>query len=82
MMYLGNEIERQRQSLSYCLYESNWIEQTQLSKNYVVILAEVLRQPKQLIIAKLYPLNLKTFTAVRFIFNVILCRILIKIHTL
>lgn len=65
VMYLGNEIELYSNRLSQCLFESNWIEQSESHKKLLVILTEVLRQPQVLIVGKLYPLNLYTFTTVR-----------------
>lgn len=62
LMYMGNEIKLSSDRLSYCLFESNWIDESQSYKKYVLILAEVVKQPHELIIGKLYPLNLKTFT--------------------
>lgn len=64
--YFGNEIELSSARLSYCLFESNWIGQSEACKTCIVILAEVLKHPQRLLIYKLYPLNLQTFTAVRF----------------
>ncbi len=64
VMYLGNEIQLSSDELSYCLYESNWIEQTQSCKKCITILMERLKRPQELIVGKLYPLNLLTFTSV------------------
>lgn len=68
IMFLGNEIKSSRDRLSYCLFESNWIEQSKSCKKCIIILTEVLKQPQELVIWKLYPLNLKTFTSVRLLF--------------
>ncbi len=65
VMYLGNEIKLSSDELSHCVYESNWIEQTESCKKCIIILTERLKQPQELIIGKLYPLNLVTFTSVR-----------------
>jgi len=67
VMYFGNEIELSSGQLSYCLFECNWIDQSQSFKKYIIILMEVFKQPQQLVICKLYPLNLDTFTKVSFI---------------
>lgn len=66
IMYFGNEIEVSSGRLIYCLFESNWIEQSKAFKKHVIILTEVLKQPQQLVVIKLYPLNLATFTTVSF----------------
>lgn len=68
-MYLVNEIELSSDRLSYCWFESNWIEQTQSCKKNIIIMSEALRRPTQVIVGKLYPLNLKTFTSVSLIVN-------------
>ncbi len=66
LMYLGNEIKLASDNLSYCLYQSNWIEQTESCKKYFLIVVERLKVPQELTVGKLFPLNLETFTAVRF----------------
>jgi len=66
VMYFGNEIKVSRSRLSYCFFESNWIEQSALYKQCVIIIMEVLKQPQELVILKLYPLNLKTFSSVSY----------------
>lgn len=64
VMYLGNEIELSSNRLSHCLYESNWIEQTEKCKKYIMIVTEVVKRPRELTVGKLYPLNLQTFSCV------------------
>lgn len=61
-MYLGNELKCSSHRLSYCLFESDWIGQSQLCQKSIIILAEALKQLHELIIGKIYPLNLKTFS--------------------
>ncbi|XP_037034325.1 putative odorant receptor 71a [Bradysia coprophila] len=63
IMYLANDITVASDRLSYCLFKSNWIEQTQLCKKYVVIMCEVLKQPQQLVVL-MYPMNLETFMTI------------------
>nr|QGW45433.1 odorant receptor 60 [Bradysia odoriphaga] len=60
VMYLANDITVASDRLSYCLFESNWIEQTESCKKYVVIMGEVLKKPQQLMVL-IYPMNLATF---------------------
>nr|QGW45401.1 odorant receptor 28 [Bradysia odoriphaga] len=62
-MYMANEITDASDGLSYCLFKSNWIEQTESCKKYVLIMGEVLKQPQQLVIL-IYPMNLETFVKV------------------
>ncbi|XP_037037879.1 putative odorant receptor 71a [Bradysia coprophila] len=60
VMYLANDITDASDRLSYCLFQSNWIEQTESCKKYVLIMGEVLKQPQQLVVL-IYPMNLETF---------------------
>ena len=62
--YLGNEIMLSSDRLSYCLFESDWVDQPQSTKKIIIIFGEFLKQPHQLVIGKLYPLTLETFTRV------------------
>ncbi|XP_037044050.1 odorant receptor 43a-like [Bradysia coprophila] len=64
VMYLANEIKLSSDDLSRCLYNSNWIEQTQSCKRCVIILGERFKQPQELVVGKIYPLNLLTFTSI------------------
>lgn len=64
VMYFGNEIKFYYSKLIYCLFESNWIDQLKSIKDDIIILTEVLKQPQELVILKLYPMNLDTFTSV------------------
>lgn len=64
--YLGNEIYLTSNRLSYSLFESNWIDQPQITKKYVIIFAEIVKASQVLVIAKVYPLTLETFTKVCF----------------
>ncbi|XP_037033998.1 odorant receptor 94a-like [Bradysia coprophila] len=58
--YLANEITVASNRLSYCLFESNWVERAESGKKYFLIMGEVLKQPQQLVIL-IYPMNLGTF---------------------
>lgn len=64
IMNFGNEIKLASDRLSYCLFESDWINRPQTTKKIVLIFGEFLKQPHQLTVLKLYPLNLETFTRV------------------
>lgn len=50
--------------LTRCVYESQWIEQTQSLKKCMIILTERFKRPQELIVGKIYRLNLLTFTSV------------------
>lgn len=69
LMYFGNEIKLESDQLSYSLFESNWIDKPKATNVDMIILTEILKQPQELIICKLYPLNLETFRAVSLIYE-------------
>ncbi|XP_037032787.1 odorant receptor 94b-like [Bradysia coprophila] len=62
--YFGNEIMFSSSRVSYSLFESEWIEQPQSTKKNIIIFGEYLKQPRVLVIGKLYPLTLETFTRI------------------
>lgn len=62
--YFGNEIMLSSNRLSYCLFESEWMEQPHKTKKCIIIFGECLLQPHVLLIAKLYPLTVESFTKV------------------
>lgn len=64
VMYFGNEIKLTSDALSYSLFKSNWMEQPESCKKVVIIFGERLKQAQQLVVLKLYPLTLETFTRV------------------
>lgn len=64
LTYLANEIKLTSDRLSYCLFESNWFEQTQSCKKYILIVGERLKQPIELTVGKIFPLNMDTFMLV------------------
>ena len=63
ILFLANEITLESDRLSYCLFESNWFQQSEATKKCVIIMCEMIKQPQQLTIF-LYPMNLETFTSV------------------
>lgn len=65
IMNFGNEIMLTSDRLSYCVFESNWIDQPQATKKLLITFAELLKQPHEIVIGKLYPLTLETFRRVR-----------------
>ncbi|XP_037042354.1 odorant receptor 94b-like [Bradysia coprophila] len=62
--YFGNEIMLSSNRLSYSLFESNWYNQPHSTKKCVIIFGEYLKQPQAMMIGKLYPLTLETFTRI------------------
>lgn len=66
--FYGNEIKLHSDKLTYRLYESNWIDRSESIKKNVKIFGEFLMEPQTLIVLKLYPLTLETFTEVRLLF--------------
>lgn len=63
-MYLGNNVKAASSKLLYSLFKSNWMEQSKTCKSNIAILGEVLKRDKVIMVAKLYPLTLTTFTSV------------------
>ncbi len=64
VMYFGNEITASKNRLSYRLFESNWVDQSQACKKIVLIFGEQLKQPKEFKILKIYPITLEMFMRV------------------
>lgn len=64
VLYLSDEITVASAELMYCVFEANWIGQPKAVVQNLIVLAEVLKKPHELIILKLYTMNLATFTAV------------------
>ncbi|XP_037039775.1 odorant receptor Or2-like [Bradysia coprophila] len=62
--YFGNEILISSRRLSYSLFESEWIGQAHSTKKCIIIFGEYLKQSHKLLIGKLYPLTLETFTRI------------------
>ncbi|XP_037039814.1 odorant receptor 4-like [Bradysia coprophila] len=62
--YFGNEIMLSSNRLSYSLFESEWYDQPQSTKTNILIFGEYLKQSQVLVIGKLYPLTLETFTRI------------------
>ncbi|XP_037038439.1 odorant receptor 43a-like [Bradysia coprophila] len=62
--YFGNEIMLSSNRLSYRLFESDWYNQPQSTKKCIIIFGEYLKQPQTVVIGKLYPLTLETFTRI------------------
>lgn len=60
VMYLANEITVASDRISYCLFESNWVDQSELCKRIVLVLGEILKQPQHLVVL-IYDMNLETF---------------------
>ncbi len=64
VMYLANEIKMSKDRLLYCLFESKWFDQPEKCKKLIIIITEVVKHPRELVVGKLYPLNLHTFSSV------------------
>ncbi|XP_037025558.1 odorant receptor 94b-like [Bradysia coprophila] len=62
--YFGNEIMLSSNRLSYSLFQSNWVDQPHSTKKCIIIFGEYLKQPQELIVGRLYPLTLETFTRI------------------
>nr|QGW45434.1 odorant receptor 61 [Bradysia odoriphaga] len=64
VLYLANEMMLSVDRLSYSLFESNWIVQTQSCKRNIIIMMEYLKQPRSFVVGKLFPMNIETFIAI------------------
>lgn len=63
IMHLANEITLESDRLTYCLFESNWTEQSEATKRLIIIMCEMIKQPQGLVIF-IYPMNLEKFSSV------------------
>lgn len=68
VMYLANEIKISSDRLSYCLFESNWADQSGTYQKCVIMMCEILRKPQEMVIL-FYPMNLQTFSMVSILEN-------------
>ncbi|XP_037033125.1 odorant receptor 33b-like [Bradysia coprophila] len=62
--YFGNEIMLSSSCLTYSLFESEWTEQPHSTKKCIIIFGEYLKRSHEMLIGKLYPLTLDTFTRI------------------
>ncbi|XP_037039748.1 putative odorant receptor 71a [Bradysia coprophila] len=62
--YFGNEIMLSSSRLTYSLFESEWIGQPQSTIKCIIIFGEYLKRSHEMLIGKLYPLTLETFTRI------------------
>ncbi|XP_037034297.1 odorant receptor Or2-like [Bradysia coprophila] len=62
--YFGNEITLSSSCLTYSLFESEWIGQPHSTKTCIIIFGEYLKRSEVMLIGKLYPLTLETFTRI------------------
>ncbi|XP_037039753.1 putative odorant receptor 71a [Bradysia coprophila] len=62
--YLGNEILLSSGRLTYSLFESEWVGQLHSTIKCIIIFGEYLKLPHEMLIGKLYPLTLETFTRI------------------
>lgn len=63
-MYFGNLIILKSDELRSALYQSNWTQQSLKFRRIAMILFERLRNPTNILVGKLFPLSLDTFSAV------------------
>ncbi|XP_037039743.1 putative odorant receptor 71a [Bradysia coprophila] len=62
--YFGNEIMLSSSRLTYSLFESEWIGQPHSTQKCIIIFGEYLKRSHVMLIGKLYPLTLETFTRI------------------
>lgn len=63
-MYFGNLITLKSEDLNWSLYQSNWPQQSLKFRRIAMILFERLRNPTIILVGKLFPLSLDTFSSV------------------
>lgn len=66
--YFGNELIVSSTALSKHSYFSNWMDMTKESRKIFICLLERLKCESQIVVGKLFPLSLETYTTVN-IFN-------------
>lgn len=62
--FFGNEIMLKSDQLSYCIFSSDWINQTLQYKKKLIIFTERLKRPIKITAGKIIILSLSTFTSV------------------
>lgn len=72
LCYFGNEIIIKSNSLSMCIYNSNWTNFNLHYRKIMLVFMERLKKHSQVLVGKLFPLNLDTFTSVWYFF-LLLC---------
>lgn len=66
-MHFGHLIILKSVQLESCLYQSNWTQQSMKFRQIAMILFERFRAPTCILVGKLFPLSLVTFTRVIFL---------------
>lgn len=64
-MFFGHLIILKSEELRTLLYQSNWPQQSQQFKRIAMITFERLQNPTVILVGKLFPLSLDTFSVVR-----------------
>ncbi|XP_037040295.1 putative odorant receptor 71a [Bradysia coprophila] len=62
--YFGNEIMLSSSRLTYSLFESEWVDQPHSTQKCLIVFGEYLKRSQEMLIGKLYPLTLETFTRI------------------
>lgn len=64
LMYYGNEITLASEQLMGSVYHSNWMDLSIKYRKIALIFMERLKRPQEMLIGKLFPLNIKSLTSV------------------
>lgn len=64
LMYYGNEITLASEQLMGSVYQSNWMDLSIKYRKLALIFMERLKKPQEMLIGKLFPLNLKSLSSV------------------
>lgn len=64
LMFYGNEVTLASEELIRCVYNSNWMDLSIRYRRIALIFMERLKKPQEMLIGKVFPLNLKSLSSV------------------
>ncbi len=64
LMFYGNEVTLASEELLGSVYHSNWPDLSIKYRKLLLIFMERLKRPQEMLIGKMFPLNLKSLTSV------------------
>lgn len=64
LMYYGNEITLASEEMMGSIYHSNWMDLSITYRKLAMIFMERFKKPQEMLIGKLFPLNIKSLTSV------------------
>lgn len=66
--YFGNEVIVKSERLPLCAYSSHWYQFSPIYKKNLIMFMERMKRTSHILIGKMFPLSLATFTSVSFFF--------------